>query len=119
RAWTAANRNYVADCNLLNPAAQDLRSIGGDMCGPWATQNFGKNVATTSYDPAILDGWNLRPYSWALTAMVQTQLFRRISAESPNARRIYGNFIVTDNRAGGPGDYDPYSITAPGDPRLP
>ena len=33
RAWTDANRNYVADCNLQNPAAQDLRATGGDLCG--------------------------------------------------------------------------------------
>ena len=26
RAWTDANRNYVADCNLQNAAAQDLRA---------------------------------------------------------------------------------------------
>src|SRR4029450_9210133 len=101
RACTDANGNSVADCDLLNPAAQDLRGVGGDMCGPWATQNFGKNVATTSYDPAILDGWNLRPYSWDLTAMVQHQVFRRMSVEFTYARRIYGNFIVTDNRAVG------------------
>ena len=119
RAWTDANRNYVADCDLLNPAAQDLRGVGGDMCGPWATLNFGKNVATTSYDPAILDGWNLRPYSWDLTAMVQHQVFTRMSVELAYARRIYGNFIVTDNRAVTPSDYDPYSLTAPVDPRLP
>ena len=119
RAWTDANRNYVADCDLLNPAAQDSRGAGGDMCGPWATLNFGKNVATTSYDPAILDGWNLRPYSWDLTATVQHQVFRRMSVEFTYARRIYGNFIVTDNRAVTPSDYDPYSLTAPVDPRLP
>jgi hypothetical protein len=119
RAWTDANRNYVADCDLLNPAAQDLRASGGDMCGPWSTLNFGRNIATTTYDPAILDGWNLRPYSWDLTATVQHQLFPRMSVELTYARRIYGNFIVTDNRAATPSDYDPYTIAAPADPRLP
>ena len=28
-AWTDANRNYVADCDLMNPARQDLRATGG------------------------------------------------------------------------------------------
>ena len=31
RAWTDANRNWVPDCDLLNPAAQDRRAIGGDL----------------------------------------------------------------------------------------
>ena len=31
RTWTDTNRNYVADCNLQNPAAQDLSASGGDV----------------------------------------------------------------------------------------
>src|SRR6267142_1782840 len=34
RAWTDANNNLKPDCDLLNGAAQDLRSSGGDVCGP-------------------------------------------------------------------------------------
>jgi hypothetical protein len=34
-------------------------------------------------------------------------------------RRWWGNFAVTDNLTVGPADYDPFSITAPRDPRLP
>ena len=119
RAWTDANRNYVPDCELLNPAAQDLRTSGGDMCGPWTNLNFGKSVATTTYDPEILRGWGLRPYSWDLTATVQQQLAARVSLEVNYIRRIYGNFLVTDNRAVGPADFDPFTITAPVDSRLP
>jgi hypothetical protein len=119
RAWVDANRNYVADCDLLNPASQDLRASGGDMCGPWSVLNFGKAVASTTYDPEILDGRNLRPYSWDLTTTLQHQLLTRMSVEVTYARRIYGNFIVTDNRAVVPADYQPYTITAPADPRLP
>ena len=119
RSWNDANRNYVPDCDLLNPAAQDLRAGGGDVCGQWTNVNFGKNVASTSYDPAILDGWGLRPYSWDLTATVQHELVPRVSVELSYARRIYGNFLVTDNRAVGPADFSPFSITAPVDSRLP
>jgi hypothetical protein len=34
-------------------------------------------------------------------------------------RRWFGNFIVTDNRALAPADFDPFSITTPAHPRLP
>ena len=34
-------------------------------------------------------------------------------------RNWQGNFRVTDNLAVAPGDYSPYCITAPTDPRLP
>ena len=40
RAWTDANRNYVADCNLMNPANQDLRATGGDLCGAECERKF-------------------------------------------------------------------------------
>ncbi len=33
RAWSDANGNFVPDCDLLNPGAQDLRASGGDLCG--------------------------------------------------------------------------------------
>ena len=33
RAWSDANGNFVPDCDLLNPSAQDLRASGGDLCG--------------------------------------------------------------------------------------
>ena len=34
-------------------------------------------------------------------------------------RRVFGNFLVTNNRALGPSDYDRFSVTVPQDPRLP
>ena len=33
RAWTDANGNYMPDCDLLDPNAQDLTASGGDICG--------------------------------------------------------------------------------------
>jgi hypothetical protein len=112
RSWTDSNRNFVPDCNLLNPA------LNGE-CGPWSNENFGKEVFTTTYDPDLLTGWNKREYSWDWTTTVSQQLAPRVSVELSYARRVWGNFQVTDNRAVGPADFDPFTIVAPADQRLP
>jgi hypothetical protein len=120
RAWTDVNSNFVPDCNLLNPAAQSSATTGSvDTCGAWSNQNFGKEVFATTYDPAILDGWNKREYSWDLTATVNQQLAARVSVDVSYARRTWGNLVVTDNRAVGAADFDPFTITVPVDSRLP
>jgi hypothetical protein len=33
RSWTDSNGNFVPDCNLTDPAAQNLSASGGDVCG--------------------------------------------------------------------------------------
>lgn len=119
RAWTDANRNYVADCNLLNPAAQDLRTSGGDFCGAFSSRTFGTSTFSSTFDPDILGGWGARPADWNLGASVQRQIVSGLSAEVGYFHRRWSNFQVTDNRAVGPSDFDPFSITAPSDPRLP
>jgi hypothetical protein len=120
RSWTDANRNFVADCDLLNPAMQDLRGAGGDVCGPLANQSFGK-VTTPSivYDPDLLRGWGVRADDWQVGASVQQEVLPRVSVEVGYIRRWFGNGELTDNLLVGPSDYDSYSITAPVDPRLP
>ena len=42
-----------------------------------------------------------------------------MSAEVSYDRRSYRNHVITQNRATTAADYDPFSITAPVDPRLP
>ena len=51
RAWTDANGNFAADCDLSNPNAQDLRASGGDLCGVISNTSFGRNVLTNNFDP--------------------------------------------------------------------
>jgi hypothetical protein len=119
RAWTDGNRNFVPDCDLLNPAAQDNRLSGGDLCGAWTNQNFGKYTVSTTYDDAVNHGWNVREYTWDLAVGVQQQLAPRVSAEVNYVRRSWGNQTVTDNRAYAASDYDKFSLTAPADSRLP
>jgi hypothetical protein len=119
RSWTDANKNFVADCDLLNGAQQDLRAKGGDFCGPNATATFGQPVFDTTQDPALLSGWGIRSGDWQLGASLEQQLFSRVSAEVGYQRRWLVNFTVTDSLARGPQDHTQFGITVPTDSRLP
>ena len=57
RSWTDANGNFTPDCDLLNPAAQDLRASGGDFCGQFSDLNFGTSTFSNTVDPDLLKGW--------------------------------------------------------------
>jgi hypothetical protein len=119
RAWTDANGNFVADCNLLNRAAQDLRPVGGDSCGALDNQSFGTSNFSNTIDPAILGGWGIRPADWQIGVSIQREIVPRVSVEFGYDRRWLQNFVVTDNRAVAASEFTPFSITAPSDPRLP
>jgi hypothetical protein len=119
RAWTDANGNFVPDCNLQSPDAQDLRSTGGDFCAALQNQAFGTAALTNNFDPALLTGWGVRASDWTMGASVQQQITARSSVEIAYTRRWYRGFTVTDNLAATNSDWQQYSITAPSDPRLP
>ena len=119
RAWTDANNNFVPDCDLLSPAAQDLRAGGGDFCAALSNQNFGKPVFSNTIDPDILGGRGVRGADWQIGASIQHELLPRFSVEVGYYRRWLQNFLVTDNLNVLPSDYGTFSVTAPSDPRLP
>jgi hypothetical protein len=119
RSWTDANGNYSPDCDLVNPHQQDLRASGGDFCGAISDARFGTQIPSTNYDPSVLGGWGKRGYNWELSAGVQHELTNRVGLDVGYFRRIYGNFLVTDNRAVAASDYNPFTIAAPADSRLP
>jgi hypothetical protein len=119
RAWTDANANFVPDCDLLNPAAQDLRASGGDLCGVMSNTAFGQNVLSNTFDPAILSGWGVRPSDWNLGLSVQQQILRRAWVDVSYIRRWYHGFFVVDNSSLQPSDLTPFTLVAPIDPRLP
>jgi len=119
RTWTDANNNFVPDCDLNNPQAQDLRSQGKDSCGIISNLLFGQYILTNNYDPALLTGWGVRSADWDLGVTLQQQIMPRTSIEVAYTRRWYSGFTVTDNQATANSDWTPYSITAPADPRLP
>jgi hypothetical protein len=124
RSWTDTNSNFVADCDLLNPAAQDRRTSGGDVCGAISNQSFalmsqGQFPLTNNFDPALLNGWGVRASDWTLGASIQQQILPRASIEVAYTRRWYHGFTVLDNNSLANSDLTPYSITAPLDSRLP
>ena len=119
RAWTDGNRNYVPDCDVLNPALQDNLASGGDLCGAFNDTTFGKPILSTRFDPELLTGWGNRFFNWEFSAAVQHEVIPRVSADVGYFRRWYGNFPVYDNLALTAADFDRFSVTAPSDPRLP
>jgi hypothetical protein len=112
RTWTDANRDYIPQCDLVNVSANG-------ECGALSNANFGTVVTNLTYDTKTLTGWGKRNYNWEVSAGVQREIAPRVSADLMYFRRWYGNFVITDDLAVGPGDFDPYTITAPRDPRLP
>jgi hypothetical protein len=119
RPWTDSNGNYIPDCDLLNPLAQNLTASGGDNCGQLSNLNFGKPVFTGSFDPDILEGWGVRPSDWQVGVSVQQQIFPKVAVEVGYFRRWLQNFTVIDNLAVVASDFDSFSVTAPTDRRLP
>ena len=53
RSWTDGNRNFIPDCDLMNPAAQNNLASGGDNCGAWQNLNFGIPFGTTRVNPDV------------------------------------------------------------------
>jgi carboxypeptidase family protein len=109
----ARTGNFTPDCDLLNGASNG-------ECGPWLTPAFGSSVPGTRYDPAILNGWGVRPWNWEFSTSVQHELAPRLSLSVGYFRRVFGNFQITDNEALTSADFTRYSVTLPtSDSRLP
>jgi hypothetical protein len=118
RSWSATgtpatNPNYYfPQCDLTNPVANG-------NCGAMSNSNFGNATPATIYPSAITSGWGARGYQWEFSGGVQQQVTSRMSINVSYFRKIFGNFLVTDNTLVTPSDYSPYSITAPMNPLLP
>jgi hypothetical protein len=119
RAWIDADGDFVPDCDLMNPALQDLRATGGDRCDVWTNAAFGDRTNLTTVNPDVLKGWGTRPYDVKYGVSLQQEILPRVSVEVAYNRRTFHNFFYTDNLALGPQDYDPVTISAPQHPDLP
>ena len=119
RTWTDNGANggiagdFVPQCNL------QLLDANGE-CGRMNSPTFGTATRTTAaIDPAILNGWNIRPGDWQIGASVQQELLPRISMEVGYFHRWLTHYTVTDNQNLGPTDFTAFTLAAPSDPRLP
>jgi hypothetical protein len=117
RSWTDANRNFVVDCNLTTPGASDATGAGGDRCGALSNTNFGTINPGYAYSQQLLT--DLRPWDYQLGLAVQQQLTSRVSMEVQWNKRWFNGYYVSRNKAVQAADWNPYSITAPADSRLP
>jgi len=113
RSWTDRNSDFVPQCDFLNPQTNA-------ECGTMSNVNFGQvQTPSNTYDPDILGGWGIRSRNYQVNVSVQQQVLPRVSVEVGYIQRWFPDFTTTDNRAVTPADYDPFSITAPPDARLP
>jgi hypothetical protein len=105
--------DFIAQC--------DLRVVDANgECGRMNSPTFGTNVRTTAaIDPAILNGWNMRPGDWQVGVSVQQEVVPRVSVEAGYFRRWLTHFTTTDNTLVSGSNYTTYALTAPSDPRLP
>ena len=70
-------------------------------------------------NPAILEGWGVRPWDWQLGMSVQQEIAPRVSVNVGYNRRWFGNFFVVSNSLTTASDYDTWTFTAPQNPALP
>jgi len=81
--------------------------------------NFGALSSIPAFNEDTRFGWGNRPWSAEFSTSVQHELAPRLGIDVGYFRRWFGNFVAIDNRANSAADFDPFSITAPVDPRLP
>ncbi|MBI2186723.1 MAG: TonB-dependent receptor [Acidobacteria bacterium] len=112
RTWNDANGNLIPDCDLRN-------SRPNGECGAWSDLNFGQQQPGTRNAEDALEGFNKQFYSWQGSVAVQHELRPNVGLNVAYYRTWYGGFLVTDNLALTPADYDEFCITVPVDNRLP
>jgi hypothetical protein len=110
--WTDADRDFVPDCDLLDPAPNG-------ECRGWSDPSFGSARPGATFDDLLRRGFGHRESNWEFSAGVQHQLLQGVSVDVGYFRRIWQNFRVTDDLSLSPADFDTFSITVPSDSRLP
>ena len=120
----SAIRTWNDRCNLLATGCP-TGAIPNDFVpqeselGPYDNSNFGKTVPGTTYDPDVIDGWQVRPYNWQGGVSFTQQLSNRLAVNVGYYRTWYGNFMVTDNMLVSSSNFDSYCITVPSTANIP
>lgn len=112
RAWNDANGNYVPDCNLASPLANE-------ECGALANSRFGTVNLTRTFADDVLKGSQNRPFNNQVSVSIQQELRTGFALNVGYFRTSFGNFSITDNASVAPANYDQFCVTAPVNPLLP
>jgi hypothetical protein len=112
RTWTDSNKNFIPDCNLLN------LQLNGE-CGVASSLAFGQPTSAAQFNNDTRFGYGNRAYDWEFSTSVVHQLTSRVGLDVGYYRRWFGNFQTVHNSVWTSANFDPFSITAPIDPRLP
>jgi hypothetical protein len=105
--------NFVPDC-VLGPSAPGANG----ECGPLSDLTFGQLRPGTRFAEDALEGFNTQNYNWQASASVQHELVTGVGLSVAYYRTWYGGFLVRDNLALSPADFDTYCVTVPTDARL-
>jgi hypothetical protein len=113
RTWNDGNLNYVPDCDLRSPVANG-------ECGPWSDLTFGQvRGGNTSRADDAREGFNRQLGNWQASVSLQHELRANLALNVGYFRTWHRGFLVLDNQAVTPADYDPFCVTVPRDSRLP
>jgi hypothetical protein len=113
RTWNDTNGDFKPQCDFTNNGANG-------ECGASPNATFGTpTFITAAIDPALINGWGIRPNDWQVGVSIQQQLAPRVSVELGYFKRWLQNFTATDNLSVTSADFTPFSINAPSDSRLP
>ena len=112
RTWTDSDRDFVPDGDLANPL------LNGEL-GQISDLGFGQTRVLTRYAEDTMEGFGNRGSSWQSSVSIQHELTAGVALNVGWFRTWSGNIRTTNNLAVTPADFDPYSIPAPADARLP
>src|SRR5467141_1067644 len=106
--------NYIPDCVL----GTSVPGANGE-CGALSDQTFGQvRACNIRYADDAMTGFNRQLHNWQGSVSVQQELRQGMALNVGYFRTWYGGFLVTDNLAVKPEDFDSYCVTVPVDRRL-